>query len=32
MLNGWSVMAKFDSELAQHSTTYTGTARLRYTF
>jgi len=32
MRNGWSVMAKLDSELAQHSHTYIGTARLRYTW
>lgn len=30
MKNGWAVMAKLDSELAQRSQTYTGTARLRY--
>jgi len=28
--SGWSVMAKFDSELARGSHTYAGTARLRY--
>ena len=32
MRNGWSVMAKLDSELAQHSHTYIGTGRLRYTW
>jgi uncharacterized protein with beta-barrel porin domain len=32
MRNGWSVMAKLDSELAQGSHTYIGTARLRYTW
>ena len=30
MRNGWSVMGKFDGELAQRSQTYSGTARLRY--
>lgn len=30
MRNGWAVMAKLDSELAERSQTYTGTARLRY--
>jgi outer membrane autotransporter protein len=28
--NGWSFMAKFDSELAAGSQTYTGTARVKY--
>jgi uncharacterized protein with beta-barrel porin domain len=32
MRNGWSVMAKLDTELAQGSQTYIGTARLRYTW
>ena len=32
MRNGWSVMAKLDSELAQRSHTYIGTGRLRYTW
>jgi len=32
MRNGWAVMAKLDTELAQHSHTYMGTARLRYTW
>ena len=30
--NGISLAGKFDSELAQHSQTYVGTARLRYTW
>lgn len=32
MRNGWSVMAKLDTELAQRSHSYIGTARLRYTW
>jgi hypothetical protein len=32
MRNGWAVMAKLDTELAQGSQTYIGTARLRYTW
>ena len=32
MRNGWSVMAKLDTEFAQHSQTYIGTAQLRYTW
>jgi hypothetical protein len=32
MRNGWSVMAKLDSEFAPRSQTYIGTARLRYTW
>jgi outer membrane autotransporter protein len=32
MRNGWSVMAKLDTETAQRSHTYIGTARLRYTW
>jgi uncharacterized protein with beta-barrel porin domain len=32
MRNGWSVLGKFDSELAQRSRTYSGTARVRYTW
>ena len=32
MRNGWSMMAKLDSELAKGSHTYIGTARLRYTW
>ena len=32
MRNGWSVMAKLDTEFAQGSHTYIGTARLRYTW
>jgi uncharacterized protein with beta-barrel porin domain len=28
--DGWSLMARFDGELGDHSETYTGTARLRY--
>jgi hypothetical protein len=30
--NGISLAGKFDTELAQRSQTYVGTARLRYTF
>lgn len=32
MRNGWAVMAKLDTEFAQGSHTYMGTARLRYTW
>jgi uncharacterized protein with beta-barrel porin domain len=32
MRNGWSVMAKLDTEFARHSQTYIGTAQLRYTW
>ncbi len=32
MSNGWSMMARFDGEFGQGSQTYTGTARLRYTW
>jgi hypothetical protein len=32
MANGWSVMAKLDSEYAKSSQTYTGTAKLRYSW
>jgi hypothetical protein len=29
-LNGWSVLAKFEGELANRSETYIGTARVKY--
>ena len=30
--NGWAVMGKFDGELARGSQTYTGTAKVSYTW
>jgi outer membrane autotransporter protein len=30
--NGWSVMAVLDGEFAGHSQTYSGTAKIRYTW